>query len=192
MQNWCLGEPVMKLLLLLLGASGFLPAQSNGVSTEWDVRTMLDGLALQTQHLKSVIGQVNTDGMTASGAPQTYISQWNTAQAELKYLLGSIDALAKQPERLPLALEAYFRMQAMESTLGSVFEGIRKYQNPALADLLQGIVNENSVNRDHLRQYIQDLAVQKEQEFEVADKEAQRCRGSIARQPGASTKEKKQ
>jgi hypothetical protein len=181
----------MKLVLFLLGVPGFLLAQSNGVSTEWDVRTMLDGLKVQTQHLKSVIGQVNTDGMASNGAPQAYIAQWNTAQAELKYLLGSVDALEKQPERLPLALDAYFRMQAMEGTLSSVFEGIRKYQNPALADLLQGVVNENSVNRDHLRQYIQDLAVQKEQEFEVADKEAQRCRGTIARQPGSSTKEKK-
>jgi hypothetical protein len=182
----------MKILLFLLAAHGIALAQSGGVSSEWDVRKMLDGLTLQTQHLKSVIGQVNTDGMAANGAPQTYIAQWSTAQAELKYLLGSVEALSKQPERLPLALDAYFRMQAMESTLNSVFEGIRKFQNPALADLLQGIVNENSVNRDHLRQYLQDLAVQKEQEFEVADKEAQRCRAGIARQPSPSAKEKKQ
>jgi hypothetical protein len=182
----------MKILFFFLAAQGIALAQSGGVSTEWDVRKMLDGLTLQTQHLKSVIGQVNTDGMAANGAPQTYIAQWSTAQAELKYLLGSVEALSKQPERLPLALDAYFRMQAMESTLNSVFDGIRKYQNPALADLLQGIVNENSVNRDHLRQYLQDLAVQKEQEFEVADKEAQRCRAGIARQPSPSAKEKKQ
>ncbi len=181
----------MKILVLLLGLQGSVLAQSGGVSSEWDVRKMLDGLTLQTQHLKSVIGQVNTDGLAANGAPQTYIDQWNTAQAELKYLLGSLDALAKAPERLPLALDAYFRMQALESTLNSVFEGIRKYQNPALADLLQGVVNENSVNRDHLRQYMQDLAVQKEQEFEVADKEAQRCRGTLVRQPGSTSKEKK-
>lgn len=181
----------MKILVLLLGAQGIALAQSGGVSTEWDLRKMLDSLTLQTQHLKSVTAQVSTDGMVANGAPQTYIAQWNTAQAELKYLLGSVEALAKQPERLPLALDAYFRMQAMESTLNSVFEGMRKYQNPALADLLQGVVNENSVNRDHLRQYIQDLAVQKEQEFEVADREAQRCRGSLARQPATSAKEKK-
>jgi hypothetical protein len=182
----------MKILLFLLAARGIALAQSGGVSTEWDVRKMLDGLTVQTQHLKSVIAQVNPEGMAANGAPPTYIAQWSTAQAELKYLLGSVEALSKQPERLPLALDAYFRMQAMESTLNSVFEGIRKYQNPALADLLQGIVNENSVNRDHLRQYLQDLAVQKEQEFEVADKEAQRCRAGIARQPSPSAKEKKQ
>jgi hypothetical protein len=184
------GMSQTKWIVLLLAARPLL-AQSGGVSTEWDVRKMLDGLTSQTQHLKSIISQVSTDGLVAGGAPQTYISQWTTAQTELKYLLGSVENLSKQPERLPLALDAYFRMQAMESTLGSVFEGIRKYQNPALADLLQSIVNENSVNRDHLRQYIQDLAVQKEQEFQVADKEAQRCRGAIATQPGTSSAREK-
>lgn len=177
-------------LYLILSAPGLLQAQNGGVSSEWDLRKLLDSLVLQTEHLKSIIGQVKTDGMIANGAPQTYISQWNTAQTELKYLLGSVENLAKQPERLPLALDAYFRMQAMEATLGSVFEGMRKYQNPALADLLQSVVNENSTNRDRLRQYMQDLAVQKEQEFQVADKEAQRCRGSILSQPTAREKRK--
>ena len=176
-------------LYLLLSAPSLL-AQNGGVSSEWDVRKLLDSLVLQTEHLKTVIGQVKTDGMIANGAPQTYISQWNTAQTELKYLLASVEGLAKQPERLPMALDTYFRMQAMESTLGSVFEGMRKYQNPALADLLQSVVNENSTNRDRLRQYMQDLAVQKEQEFQVVDKEAQRCRGSILSQPTAREKRK--
>ena len=52
------------------------------------MRTLLDALAVQTGHLKSVIGQVKTDGMVANGAPPTYMTQWNTAQTELKYLLG--------------------------------------------------------------------------------------------------------
>ena len=147
---------------------------------------MLEALTLQMQHLKSVIERVKPEGWVANGAPQTYVSQWKTSQTELNYLLGSIDALAKQPERLPLALDAYFRMQAMESTFGSVIEGIRKYQNPAIADLLQGVANENSTNRDKLRQFLQDLAVQKEQEFQVADKEAQRCRSVMMNQPTAS------
>ncbi len=157
-------------------------AQSGGVSTEWDARKMLEALTLQTQHFKSVIGRVQPNGWVANGAPQTYVNQWTTAQNEMNYLLGSIDALAKQPERLPLALEAYFRMQAMESTFGSVIEGIRKYQNSAIADLLQGVVNENSANRDKLRQFLTDLATQKEQEFQVVDKEAQRCRGVLMKE----------
>lgn len=167
------------LFLVVLSCGSVAQAQTGGVPTEWDVRKLLDSLVLQTQHLKSFLEKVKTDEMVANGAPQTYLTQWNTAQLELKYLLSSVENLNEQPERLPLALDSYFRMQAMELTLGSVFEGIRKYQNPALADLLQGVVNENTTNRDHLRQYIQDLAVQKEQEFQVVDKEAQRCRGAM-------------
>ena len=148
---------------------------------------MLEALTLQMQHFKSVIERVQPDGWAANGAPPAYAAQWKTAQTELNYLLTSINALAKQPERLPLALDAYFRMQALESTFGSVIEGIRKYQNPALADLLQSVVNENSTNRDKLRQFLQDLAVQKEQEFQVADQEAQRCRGIIMKQGAGSS-----
>lgn len=179
--------------LLLAPVSAFAQTASpaGGVSSEWDVRRLLDALSLQTQHLRSVIGQVKTDDMVANGAPQTYIAQWSAAQTELGYLLASTVNLSKQPERMPLALDAFFRMQAMEATLGSVFEGIRKYQNPALADLLQSVVNENSTNRDRLRQYIQDLAVQKEQEYQVADQEAQRCRGALLHQPAAPAQGKR-
>lgn len=178
------------LLFLLIGVPR-MQAQSGGVSTEWDVRQLLDALATQTQHLKSVIGQVKTEEMIANGAPSTYITQWNSAQTELKYLLGSVETLAKQPERMPLALDCLFRMQAMETSLGSVFEGMRKYQNPALADLLQAVVNENSANRDRLKQYVRDLAVQKEQEYQVADKEAQRCRGALLHETTAPREKRK-
>jgi hypothetical protein len=99
--------------------------------------------------------------------------------------------LIKQPERLTLALETYFRMQAVDTMLGSLIEGIRKYQNPSLAELVQGVVDENSANRDKLRQYIQDLAAQKEQEFAVADKEAQRCRATLMRQPAPTGRKSK-
>ena len=171
------------LLLFLFTLSPLMRAQTaGGVSAEWDVRTLLNALASQTAHLRSVLEKVNTGGMVNNGAPQAYVTQWGTAQNELKNLLVSVDNLSKQPERMPLALDAYFRMQSMEATLGSVFEGIRRYQNPAIADLLQSFVNENSTNRDRLRQYIQDLAVQKEQEFQVADQEAQRCRASLLQQ----------
>lgn len=152
---------------------------------------MLDALTLQMQHFKAVIERVKPDAWVSNGAPQTYVTQAKTAQTEMGYLLSSIDALSKQPERLPLALDAYFRMQAMESTFGSVVEGVRKYQNPAIADLLQGAINENGANRDRLRQYLQELAVQKEQEFRVADQEAQRCRGEMLRQSTGSSREKR-
>lgn len=179
---------MLRILLCLsfLALSASAQSPSGGVATEWDARKMLEALTLQMQHFKSVIERVKTDAWVANGAPQTYVTQWKMSQTELNYLLNSIDALAKQPERLPLALDAYFRMQAMESTFGSVIEGIRKYQNPAIADLLQSAVNENSINRDKLREFLQELAVQKEQEFQVADQEAQRCRSVMMKQSTGS------
>jgi hypothetical protein len=77
-------------------------------------------------------------------------------------------------------------MQALETSLNSLVDGVRKYQNPAVGDLLMGVLGENTSNRDKLRQYITDLAANKEQEFQIADKEAQRCRGMLNRQTPAA------
>jgi hypothetical protein len=160
-------------------------APPSGVSSEWDIRKLLDSLDVEAQHLKPIIDQVKPESWDAKGASSTYIAQWKAAQAELRYLLSSSEVLSRQPEKLTSALDTYFRMQAMESTVSSVVEGVRKYQNPALANLMQNALGENNANRDRLRQYVQDLAAQKEQELQVADREAQRCRDSLVRQPAA-------
>jgi len=164
------------------------PAAQPGVASEWDARKMIEALGTQAQHLKPIIDQVQPDEWQSKGASATYVAQWNTAQAQLRYLIASADSFSKQPERLPLGLDAYFRMQAMDAALGSLVEGVRKYQNPALASLMQSVIAENSANRDRLRQYLQDLATQKEQEFQVADREAQRCRAAMLQQPAPKTK----
>jgi hypothetical protein len=71
-------------------------------------------------------------------------------------------------------------------------DGVRKYQSPELAEQMQTIVSENGTNRDQLRQYMQDLAAQKEQEFKVADTEAQRCRGMLFQPPATPKKTPRQ
>jgi hypothetical protein len=163
-------------------------AQDQGVESEWDARKLIDALTTQAQHLKPIIDQVQPAGWLLKGAPDAYVAQWNTAQAQLKYLISSSDAFSRQPERLALGLDIYFRMQAVDSTLGSLTEGVRKYQNPALASIMQSVIAENSTNRDRLRQYLQDLATQKEEEFKVADREAQRCRAALLQQPAPKSK----
>jgi hypothetical protein len=175
-----------------LGQTSDSTAPEPGVASEWDARKLIDALSAQAQHLKPIVDQVQPDAWVSKGASETYIAQWNAAQAQLKYLIASSDAFSRQPERLPLGLDAYFRMQAVESTLASLTEGVRKYQNPALASLMQDVIFENSTNRDRLRQYLQDLATQKEQEFQVADREAQRCRSVLLQQPAPKTKKASQ
>ncbi len=173
---------------IAFGQSPEPAAADQGVANEWDARKVIDALSAQAQHLKPIIDQVKPADWVAKGASETYIAQWNTVQAQLKYVVASSEAFSRQPDRLPLGLDAYFRMQAVNSTLTSLTEGVRNYQNPALAQIMQSVIAENSTNRDRLRQYLQDLATQKEQEFQVADSEAQRCRAAQLGQPAPKTK----
>jgi hypothetical protein len=48
---------------------------------------------------------------------------------------------------------------------------------------LRSVLSENNASRQQLRQYLVDLAANKEQEFKVMDEEAQRCRESISKLP---------
>jgi hypothetical protein len=182
------------LVFFLSLASGALAlgqtsqAQEAGVASEWDARKMIDALSSQAQHLKPVVDQVKPADWVSQGASESYLAQWNTVQAQLKYLIASSEAFSRQPERMQLGLETYFRMEAVESRLGSLTEGVRKYQNPALAMIMQAVIAENTTNRDRLRQYLTDLASQKEEEYQVADREAQRCRASLLNQPAPKTK----
>src|SRR5690348_3071952 len=181
----------MKFLPIVFFA---LIARGQGVSNEWDISQTLDTLSSQAKRLKPILDQLTPQEWVAKGAPQTYVSQWKGAQDELGYLVGSAQALEKQPEKLTIALDAYFRLQSLETRLNSLVDGVRNYQNPAVGDLLIGVLGENSTNRDRLRGYITDLASTKEQEFQIADKEAQRCRGSLGKpvpvKPPAAPKKK--
>lgn len=177
----------MKLLCVILLA-GFAQAQNPGVTADWDVSPTMDALATQAKRLKPILDQLTPQEWVKKGASDTYVQQWKHAEDELGYLVSSAAATAKEPERLTLALDTYFRLQSLEARLNSLADGVRNYQNPAVGDLLLGVLAENSANRDKLRQYITDLAATKEQEFQIVDKEAQRCRGQLTRQPAPAKK----
>ncbi len=151
---------------------------------------MVNNLQTQEQHLKPLLDQLKPDAWVSNGAPQTYVTQWRNTEAELKYLMQNSDAFMKQPEKLPLALDTYFRMQSINTMLGSITEAVRKYQNPAVAELVQSAANETAGNADKLREYIRELAQQKEEEFQVADREAQKCRASLLKQTPMERKSK--
>ena len=174
---------ILPLLVLPMALS--LPARAQGVSAPWDISQTLGSLAEQAQRLTPILEQLTPEQWEAKGAPAACTSQWRNARSEVGYLLGATQSLRKQPEKLTLALETLFRLQAVESQINSLVDGVRRYQNPAVGDLLVSVVSANSANRDQLRQYVTDLAETKEQEFQTVDREAQRCRGTLMRQPPA-------
>lgn len=161
-------------------------SKSAGVSAAWQVQQNMSTLAEQAKRLEPVLAEAKPDRWTANGAPQSYVGQLQVAQSNVAALIAATTHLAKEPERMTVALDAYFRMEGVEAMLGSIRDGVRKYQNPELADRLTRLMAETSNNRDKLRAHIQDLAATREQEFQVVDQEAQRCRGMLVTQPAAT------
>lgn len=172
------------VLVCLLLAPLTLLAQGPTVSAVWDTSRNVAALSAQAARLKPLLDQMTPQEWVAKGAPDTYLTQWRNAQAEIGYLAEAAKAFEREPERLTAALDTYFRLQAVEWRLESLIEAVRRYQNPAVGDLILGELRQNSPHRDGLRQYIMDLAEQKEQEFSVIDQEAQRCRAELL-QPSA-------
>jgi hypothetical protein len=178
----------LSLGLALAGKAG---AQAAGYSAPWDVAKLTAALVDEAKRLQPIVAQADPQQWKDSSAGKNYQPQWKSAQNLIQYFTGAAESLSKQPEKLPLGLETYFRMEAMQVTLASLADGIRRHDNPAKAEVLQLVMTDNSNNRERLKQYLMDLANAKEQEFQVADHEAQRCRGNISRQVPPSADQSK-
>jgi hypothetical protein len=92
-----------------------------------------------------------------------------------------------QPDKLSLMLETLIRIESMDQQAISLSQGVRKYHNPAVADILDSMLNSFSGDLEWLRSQSLEMARQREKELEVAQKEAQRCRTQIL-QPNSPKK----
>ncbi len=164
------------LLCLPLVSISLWGQAAPSVPAPWDVSKSVSDLATQVAKLKPVLAELTPQAWVEKGAPATYVAQWQGAQEELDYLAQTARALEKQPEKLTVALDLYFRLQTVEWRLQSLSEGARKYQSAAAGDQLAEAVGVHATKRDQLRQYITDLAAQNEQESAVMERETQRCR----------------
>lgn len=162
-----------------------------GLETPWDVRKILASLAAQTDQAKPLLTQLDPQQWVDKGASSTYEQQWQTAQRQLQDVLLSTQRLSQNTDSLSLALDAYFRLEALEVTARSLDEGAERYGSRPLAQKLNEYVAQSFGNRQRLRDYIQDLAASSEQNFKIADEEAQRCRGMISKEAPSTAKKKK-
>jgi hypothetical protein len=165
-----------------------IPAQQAGVVPEWEAKRDIPSLPDKIRKILPVLEQLQPETWVAKGAPEAYVQQWKAAQTEVGYLQQTVDALAESPDRLTLALDAYFRLQAIDTRLGNLTDAIRKYQNPALADLFQSLAAETGTVRIGLQQYITEVATQRETEWRIMESEAQRCRMQLTAPPSPKKK----
>ncbi|MEZ5401229.1 MAG: hypothetical protein R2729_16280 [Bryobacteraceae bacterium] len=162
----------------------------DGVTPAWQLQSTLDALASHAKRLPPLLDQVKAADWVKEGASATYAEQSQSARNEIEYLTRAAAALAAKPESLTRALEAYLKLETVETLLDSLSEGVRRYQNPALADLILGVLAENAANRSRLRNYLTELVANKEVELRIMNEEAQRCRGLIFSQPRSPAKKK--
>ena len=155
-----------------------------GVENSWDVRSILQGMSKDEQQLAPLLtGLRPQQWADQKGAPTAYILQWQLAQQQIRDATGTTTALMQQTENLSLALDLYFRLEALDVTSRSLSEAAKKYADTATAQKLSSQLAQNFADRERFRDYLKDLATSTQQNFKIADAEAQRCRGMISREP---------
>ncbi len=173
------------VLVSIVFGVGALQAQDptpEGVQPVWNVKTMCQELSDQLSRFQPLLEKVNPKEWKNSA--DAYAKQLEDLEKQIGYLKRTLDELAADPGRMTKALEGFLRMQTVESMMQSMIAGVRRYQNPAMADLLQGVLNEVGPYAQALQDYLVQLVAQKEAEFKIIDEEAQRCRSQLIQGKG--------
>ena len=156
-----------------------------GVQTPWDVRTIIDGLIKENQQFQPVLAGIHPQDWVSKGASPVYIQQLQQAQQQTRDVVITSKMLAQKTDLLSLALDEYFRLEALDVTARSLEEGIRRYADRSSGDKLAAFIAHNFSARERFRDYLSSLATSQEQNFKIADQEAQRCRAMISKEPPA-------
>jgi hypothetical protein len=172
------------LLFFCFGAAIFaqshpLQPAPEGLEPAWDIAPVLQEMGEHAGRLLPLLDRIDTKSWVAKGASETYNSQLQSAKEQARAFADGSRALARSPEKLSASIELLFRIEGLETMLASLEEAARKYQSPELAQQLTAVNAENGANRERFRRYIVNLAATKEQQFEVMDREAQRCRSTL-------------
>ncbi|MGA2715117.1 MAG: hypothetical protein ABSG41_18615 [Bryobacteraceae bacterium] len=172
-------------LLLLSGAAFSQQPVAPPAMTDTEIVAVFNGISLHASKIEPMLQQLHPNDWVAKGAPDTYVVQWNSTLEQLRAIQSDMSALAQHPDQMTECMKALFRVQASHQALDSLMGGLRRYQNPALAELIESVAAEDQSQLDRLEQYVLELANAKDQQFAVVDREAQRCRATLSRQPVA-------
>jgi hypothetical protein len=176
----------MRLFLAtLIFSCGAFSQQTAPTITDEDVTVIVNRISQRAARIEPMLEQLHPNDWIAKGASDTYLAQWNSIRAQFSAIQSDMSDLSQHPERLPDSMKALFRVQATQQALGSLMGGVRKYQNPALADLIESVAAEANGDIDRFEKHLLELADEKERQFTVVDREAQRCRSILSNQPAA-------
>jgi hypothetical protein len=172
-----------------------LTQTDTGLESPDEARAIITGVLKTNDQLKPLLVSLNPQSWSENkSAPSSYMIQWQSAQQQLK----DVDTVGRfflqHIDRLTIAMDLYFRLEALELSSRALNEGAQRYADRATADQLSAFVARNFDSRQRFREYLKDLANNLEQNFKIADEEAQRCRAQMSGSPAspcASTKPRK-
>ena len=148
-----------------------------------EVPSIATKISERSEHLKPMFEQVHVADWVGQGAPETYASQWNSLVEQNQAIETDMTGIAQHPEGMQDVMRALYRVHRFDSDLNALLPAVRRYQNPALADLIESVAVSDQASVEKLQQYTLDLADATEKQLSVEDEEAQRCRASLASQP---------
>ncbi len=152
-----------------------------------EVPSIAGRISERAEHLKPMFEQVHISEWVAKGAPETYNSQWNSLVEQNQAIETDMKVIGEHPEGMQDVMRALFRVHRFDTDLNALLIAVRRYQNPALADLIESVSVSDQASVEKLQQYVLDLADATEKQLSVEDDEAQRCRASLASQPPVRT-----
>jgi hypothetical protein len=175
---------------LALNAQAPGQKQVAGLETDWDIAVTLQEISAHANRLLPMLEKIDVYSWVEKGASDTYLSQLQSSKVQARALAEGAKLLAGSPQRLSASLELFFRMNGLDTMLTSLQEGIRRYQSPREAQALASLEAEGDASRDRFQRYIVNLAAEREQDLQVMDHEAQRCRGVLTQAAPKSGRKK--
>ena len=167
------------------------PTQPQGLETAWEIGPVLQALADHAGRLLKALDKFDADAWVKKGASDTYVAQLQSSKEQARAVAQEAKALEANPERLSAGLQLMFRLQSLDTMLASLVEGAHRYhENPFTTDDLTRVAAEGGVTRERIQRYMVNLAAQQEQNLQVMDREAQRCRGIITQETPKSTRKR--
>ncbi len=156
--------------------------------TDQQAIEVLNGISQHESRLEPMLAQLRPADWVAKGAADTYVQQLASVNRQIQLIETDMTGLAQHPNQMTDCMKALFRAQAFHQMLDSLLGGLRRYQNPALADLIEAVAAEDRADLDRLENWVLELATAKDAQFDVVDREAQRCRATLSRQPDTRRK----
>jgi len=153
-----------------------------------EVSAIFSHISQRAARIEPMLDQLHPNDWIAKGAPDTYLAQWNSVRRQFTAIESDMSDLTQHPDRLTDSMSALFRVQATHLALGSLMCGVRRYQNPALADLIESVAAEAGGDIDRFEKHILEMTAEKDQQFTLVDREAQRCRATLSREPAGTNR----